>query len=259
MRKLKPTYKRLFTAIGIAIYFMVAIGFSRGEAYQQRCTSVKVEILDSNENMFISAEDINDILDKNELNVMGYPIKKINSLIIEKEIEKNPSIQTAHVYGNVKGSINVRIKQRKPIIRIMSDKSSYYIDIYGKLMPLSNNYTARVIPVTGYINRSYKDYKNSNLQSEKSDSLLRQIYLLAECIRVDKYWSVMCDQIRVDKNLDLNLIPKIGAKSILLSNKSEYYNDLKTLTTFYKEVLPVVGWEKYKSINLQYNKQIVCK
>ena len=260
MRKLKPIYKIIFTAIGVAIYIILALSFSTSKAYQKRCRSIKVEILDSNINMFVSAKDVNIILAKNELNVMGYPVKKINSLIIEKEIEKHPSIEIAHVYGNVKGSINVRIKQRTPIVRIMPDKGSgYYIDSKGKLMPLSSNYTARVIPVTGYIDRSLKDFRTENLQSVQSDTLLRQIFLLANCIIKDKYWSAVCDQIFIKKNNDIVLIPKIGAKKILLSSNGNYLKDLKTLTTFYKEVLPVIGWEKYKSINLQYNKQIVCK
>lgn len=260
MRKLKRTYKLLFISLGLLIYFTVAISFTNSKANKQRCTKINVEIIDNNTNMFVSATDVNKILDKNELNVMGYPVKKINSLTIEKEIEKHPSIEIAHVYGNIKGSINVRITQRTPIVRIFPPNGrSYYIDFNGDLMPLSSNYTARVIPVTGNIKRSYKDHRNTNLYSDKSDTLLKQVFLLASCITKDKYWSAMCDQIIIKENKDILIIPKIGTKKILLSRKGDYLNDLKTLTTFYKEVLPVVGWEKYKSINLQYNKQIVCK
>jgi len=260
MKKLKPKYKSIFVATGIVIYMLFALSFSKHKAYEQRCTKVNVEILDSTENMFVSAKDIDKIIAQNELNVIGYPVKEINSLVIEEEIEKHPSIETVHVYGNVKGSINVRVEQRNPILRILSNEgNNYYIDDKGKLMPLSDNYTSRVLVVTGDIDRNYKDFKNQDYSSVKSDSLLHQIFVLSSLIKADKYWAAMCDQITVNKAQELVLIPKIGAKRILFGNGQDYPKYLKTLTTFYKEVLPVVGWGKYKSIDLQYNQQIVCK
>jgi len=154
----------------------------------------------------------------------------------------------------------VRIKQRNPIVRIMSNNNNqYYIDEQGFLMPLSPNYTARVLIVTGYVDKAYKDYKTNDLTKLDSDTLLRNIFLLSKKIKENKYWSAMCDQVYVNKKHELIIIPKIGAKQILLGKETNYTKDLNTLTTFYKEVLPLVGWEKYKTINLQYNQQIVCK
>ena len=242
------------------IYTLFAFSFVANKAHNQRCVQVEVQVLDSNENMFISAKDIDKILSKNEFNIIGYPVKEINSLVVEKAIEKHPSIEKANVYTSVKGSINVRVLQRRPLVRILaSNGDSYYIDDKGLLMPLSDNFTTRVPIITGHIDRNYRDYKNQDLKEESADTLLRSLFLLSKELKNDKYWSAMCDQIYISKYQEINLIPKIGAKEILLNKEANFAGDLRILSTFYKEVLPVVGWEKYKSINLQFKQQIVCK
>lgn len=260
MRKLKPKYKTLFISISVLLYTVIALSFTDNKALQQRCVQVQVQVLDSNENMFISAKDIDKILKKNEFSIIGYPVKEINSLVVEKAIEKHPSIENAHVYTSVKGSINVRVLQRKPLVRILSSNGDgYYIDDKGLLMPLSKNFTTRVPIVTGYVDRNYRDFKNQDLKQESADTLLRNLFLLSKELKNDKYWSAMCDQIYISKYQEINLIPKIGAKEIILNQNRNFAEELRILSTFYKEVLPVVGWEKYKSINLQFKQQIVCK
>ena len=246
--------------MAILTYMFVALGFSENKASIQRCTEISVTVLDSNENMFISAIDIDKIIAKNEFSIMGYPLQEINTLVIEKAIEKHPSIETANVYTNLKGGIGVKILQRKPLIRIITNNgNSYYIDTKGKLMPLSKNFTTRVPIATGHINKNYRDFKNNNLNNELSDTLLQDLFLLSKRLKQDEYWSAMCDQIYISKQQEIILIPKIGAKEIILGQSRNFTQDLITLSSFYKEVLPVVGWEKYTSINLQYKQQIVCK
>jgi len=260
MKKLKPKYKTILISILVLLYTFVSLSFSSKKAMEKRCTGINVEVQDSDINKFISSKDINKILEKNEFNIVGYPIKEVNSLDIENVVKKHPSIENADVYANLKGSLNIVVRQRRPQVRIIqSNGDSYYIDNRGTLMPLSYNYTARVPIVTGFVNRNFKDFRNQKLEANSADTLLRRIYLLSKSIQNDKYWSAMCNQIYVSKNQDLILIPKIGAKEILLGKSINFDKYLATLTVFYTEVLSVVGWEKYKTINLQYNQQIVCR
>ncbi len=260
MRNLKPKYKTIFISIGIVLYMLVALSFSGSKAYQQNCIKVKVLVLDSSLNMFISSKDIDKILAQNEINIIGYPVKEINTLELEKLIETHPSIENANVYSTVKGNINVLVEQRKPLLRIMDDNGDgYYIDNQGLLMPLSTNFTTRVPVVTGNIKKYYQKYKNEELTKVGSDTLLQNLFSLGKELKKDKYWSAMCDQIYITREQNIKIIPKIGAHEIILGKNQDYKKDLRILTTFYTEVLPVVGWEKYKSINLQYKQQIVCK
>ena len=59
-------------------------------------------------------------------------------------------------------------------------------------------------------------------------------------------------------NGDLTLIPRVGNQKIhfgMLINSTE---KLANLYQFYKQAMPVKGWQTYSDISLKYNNQIVC-
>ena len=54
------------------------------------------------------------------------------------------------------------------------------------------------------------------------------------------------------------LIPRVGNQRIhfgMLVNSTE---KLANLYQFYKQAMPVKGWQTYSDISLKYNNQIVC-
>jgi cell division protein FtsQ len=260
MRRLKPKYKSLFIAIGLVLYFVVALSFTSSKAKEQRCTNIEFTVLDSNENMFISPKDIQKILSKNEFNIIGYPVTEINVLTIEKAIKTHPSIEEAYAYSCAKGRIHLSVDQRKPILRVLNKNgSSFYIDDRGLLMPLSRNYTARVPIATGNINKEYSEFYHQNLNSTDADSLLSSLYLFAMELENRPYWKAVCDQINIKEKNEIRMVPKMGCREIIFGQNRNFAKDFETLNTFYTEVLPVVGWDKYKTINLKYQQQIVCK
>ncbi|MBN2669697.1 MAG: hypothetical protein JXR60_10760 [Bacteroidales bacterium] len=260
MKALDTKYKRWLAVAGIGIYLLVALSFTHNKFKQIRCTHIDVNVLDSAKAMFISPKDITQLISKNEFNIIGYPLSDINTLVVERAITMHPSIKSAQVYSSVKGALKVAIQQREPIVRIMNKNGTgYYIDLEGDLMPLSDNYTARVPIINGAINKSYQKYKIQNFNQEKSDSLLQSVYRLSLAIYRNPYWNAMTDQLYTDNEQNISIIPKTGADQIFLGRTFDFDKDLNILTEFYNQVLPVVGWEKYKTINLKFNKQVVCK
>jgi cell division protein FtsQ len=55
------------------------------------------------------------------------------------------------------------------------------------------------------------------------------------------------------------LVPLIGDQKIILGNARRLENKFDRLKTFYKKAMPYVGWQQYRSINLKFNGQVVCK
>ncbi len=257
--KIRLKHKPLWYGLLIALYMVVSISFVHQKSDKQRCTQIDIEIADSSSHLFVSPKDIHRLLKENQFQISGYPIKNINDLEIENSIQTHPSIENAEVYKNYKGSLHILISQRKPIVRILDkEQNSYYIDENGKLMPLSENYTARVPVITGDFVRAYDKFKDVNLSVNTSDSLLYNLFSLSKELKNNGYWSALCDQIVVNSKNDIILIPKTGAKKIILGQNNNFAKSLEVLTEFYNQALPYVGWEKYKTINLKYNNQIVC-
>jgi cell division protein FtsQ len=68
-------------------------------------------------------------------------------------------------------------------------------------------------------------------------------------------------QVYVQKDGQFLLVPLVG-EQIIEFGKAEtdkvVEEKFSKLKVFYKEAIPYEGWEKYKSISLKYDKQIVC-
>jgi cell division protein FtsQ len=90
-------------------------------------------------------------------------------------------------------------------------------------------------------------------------TILRDIYSLVEYIDDDNFWSAQIDQIWIDQDNEIDLIPRVGNQVIHLGTIENLDGKLRNLAAFYEKVLPEVGWNKYSVINLEYKDEIVCK
>ena len=58
---------------------------------------------------------------------------------------------------------------------------------------------------------------------------------------------------------EFTLIPKIGDQKILLGKVMDAGQKLERLKIFYREGMPYEGWRKYKTIDVRFAGQVVCK
>ncbi|MBV6485091.1 MAG: hypothetical protein KFKLKKLM_01644 [Flavobacteriales bacterium] len=253
--------------ITLLILVIVAIGVIFGFADKAQSTQVfnkdnlKINIDYETENRFIDYEDI-----KNEvvyLKTAGVKyFDQLNALELERKIGNNSAVKDAQVYKTIDGKLNIDVKQRKPIVRIFSINDSYYMDEFGKLMPLSTKYTSRLMVVNGYVNEPFSIRYQLNY-SELTDTLasitlLDDIYILASYIDKSPFWRAQIEQVYVNKDFEFELIPKVGNHKIVLGGVDNLTTKLNKLMIFYKKGLSKTGWNEYSEINLKYKYQIVC-
>jgi len=89
--------------------------------------------------------------------------------------------------------------------------------------------------------------------------VLKDLYELANYMSKDQFLNPMIEQIYVDKKSEFVLVPKLGREKIELGSMKGYKEKLKNLEIFYKEGLRTIGWNKYKSISLKIDNQVVCE
>ncbi|MCK5823023.1 MAG: hypothetical protein KAG95_03405 [Bacteroidales bacterium] len=256
--------KEIIIWLSIITYLVIALSFVSEKEEQIHCSSVEVAIVDDSQNHFIKEDDVISMIYDKGGKLLGYPFDSINLAYLEELINNNPSIKKSEVYRTINGILKIDIEQRTPIVRIINfNNESYYIDEQGALMPLSNNYTARVLVVNGDINEPYQlNYSTDILSSSKNDELNRHcilcdIYNISKFIYNDEFWDSQIEQIYVKDN-EYKLIPRVGSQIILfggIENLEEKFVKLKAL---YEKGFLQVRWNKYKTINLKYSNQIIC-
>lgn len=242
---------------------IVVLGFARSkqvnQVFEKDNLAIKIDYVTPNR--FVDYEDV-----KNEITYLNVPgvkyLDHFNTLAIEKKIVNNPSIQDAQVYKTIDGKLNVIVTQRRPIVRVFSRNESYYMDEFGKLMPLSAKYTSRIMVVNGFISESFAKRYQLNYKTIVDTlarrTLLDDIYKLASYIDKSAFWSSQIEQVYVNKDLEFELIPTVGNHKIVLGGVDNLPVKFNKLMVFYKKGLPKTGWNEYSEINLKFKNQIVC-
>lgn len=226
------------------------------EIRQQRvlCKKIEININRDDENYFINKQDVYKILYSAGDSLIGTRIERIPVSLLERLIRMNKYVEDADVFIDIKGRLQVNIEQRKPMLRIMnSTNQSFYIDEKGGKMPLSSLYTANVLIANGNIAEHY-DGKNDSISSV----LLRSLFYLTNVIRHDKFWDAQVEQIYIEPNQDIVLIPRVGDHKIIFGDTSNAIEKFENLLVFYQKALPKVGWQTYHTINVKFKGQLVC-
>lgn len=215
------------------------------------CKDVKVYI--PGNQYFIDREEVDNILKIHRHKLVGRRMDDIDIHDLEEKLKANPFIESAMVYADMDGVIRVKISQRQPVVRVMNQfDQNFYIDQNGLKIPLSDNFTARVIAANGYIDEIFGK-KVDTLHTD----IAKQILKAANFISRDSLWSAQVAQIYVNQNHEIELIPRVGTNRIMLGNADSLESKFGNLYTFYKKAIPQVGWDRYKTINIKYGNQVV--
>ena len=236
----------------LAFYLVMAItSWNTPDKKHHICTKVNINISDSNNSGFLSAEEIKAILEKDKL----YPLNRQLSSIEPRKIEE---ALTAQCYITENGHINIRISQRMPIIRIKNNKGEdYYLDDNGGILP-NSKYTSDLIIATGDISKWFAHFA---------------ITPMAKAINKSEFWLNQIEQINVRPDRGIELVPRVGNHIIFIGylpiRRNKAANDkgidefvtkkLERTEKFYRYGLSQAGWNKYSYIDVEFDNQIICK
>jgi cell division protein FtsQ len=194
------------------------------------------------ENLFVKAETVNKLLIENKQDASTIRKDKLDLNKLEKSICKSPMIEKSEVFVTIDGVLKAVVKQKTPIARIFDKNGSFYIDYQGTVMPLSDEFTARVPLVLGEINKA------NNVELNK---LLRFIY-------DDEFLKKNIIGIAVLSNGGLKMTNRnfnyeIEFGSII--NVERKFNNYKA---FFQKAVLDSSLYNYKKINLRFTQQVVC-
>ncbi|WOD44364.1 cell division protein FtsQ/DivIB [Hwangdonia lutea] len=220
------------------VVFLFAFSSSRNG--QRAVSKPQVKFIGEN-NLFITNEAVSKLLIQKYNGVKNVPKETLVLNELENALKSNPMIKTAEVYVAVNGTLNAEIEQKTPIARV-STNASYYIDDEGSYMPLSNNYSARVPLVTGYV--------------EKNN--LKNVYKVARKIRNDDFLKKNVIEIHQTANEKIYLKLRQCNFLVQLGNVNFLDKKINNLKAFYQKNQKDKTLNNYSKVNLQFENQVVC-
>jgi cell division protein FtsQ len=243
-----------------ALYLLVMPAYLTSKTNAMICNGIDIDIADSSDYHLVSKLDIRNLVSSGGPRIIGAPANAISLGEIETRLARLRELRVAEAYLTIDGKLHVYANQRNPVMRLMADGGDYFVDDDGVVFRRKKLYTPRLQVVEGNIKVTSQMLNGvSVLDTAIKNSILKDVFDLVEYIRNDDFWSAQIDQIYVDSNDEIDLIPRVGNQIVHLGSAENFKGKLRYLGAFYDKVLPEVGWNKYSLINLEFKDQIVCK
>lgn len=259
MLKKVLTYTGLvFLVLVLGAYFYFAAQLRRKSVDKEVCRTIKVTLLDSTQNRFVTKSEVIDIIE----NFAGHPVGKKNSEInlanIELLLNKRSAIKQAQASLHSNGTLAINITQRRPLLRIHTENGGFYVDETGYIFPLVESFSSYVPIVSGHIPLDL-NVDHRGMATENEGKWIEKLVALGTYLNDNMFWNAMIEQIYIAENGDVVLCPKVGNLEVIFGDFNNIEEKFHRLLAFYKNIAPHEGWRKYSSVNLKYKKQIVCK
>ena len=190
-----------------------------------------------NSSYFISVDSI-----RNSINKYILTSKDSISLSrIEQEIDKNTYVEKSQVYMKIGQELNVDIKQKEPIARVITSDSIFYLDKNSNFMSLSKLKSSNVPLIFGF--------------SEYSD--LKYLTEISLMIINDEFLNKNISQIFIKDDQKIDLKMRGNNTIIEFGNNNRLKNKIQNLKAFYNRAISKNEIDKYKKINLRFENQVV--
>jgi cell division protein FtsQ len=219
----------------VSIFF----AFSSSQNNAKPISEVEVSFIGDN-NLFISKTKVDKLLIQNNDYIKCVSKDILDLKALENKLSSHDMIENSEVYISINGILKIDIKQRNPYARVISDPS-FYIDNNGTKMPLSDNYSARVLLVHGLNDESKIDY----------------VFKLIKTIRDDEFLNLNVTDILINKS-DISLRVRNCNFEVLVGDLNNLETKIKNFKAFYQKAYRDKILNNYKKVNLQFNNQIVC-
>lgn len=186
---------------------------------------------------FIDEKDIRDIVKKEN---PGGRVGDVNIPSLEKKINALPAVDSANVYLNLNGSLNLDIRQRVPVFRLSKNGRDFYVDAKGTEFPISKNYSHPCMLVTG------------NVQKEEYVKLAELVRKIDQDDFSRKYF------IGISKDGgSYNLLTSDGNYKVEIGDLDNIVFKVKGFKTFVEKYLVYQDPRKYSKVSVRFDNQIV--
>ena len=225
------------------IFLVLSLIFSIGVLYASNLKNnsriinkIHVKIT-PNSSYFISADSIRNTINKYILTYKD----SISLSKIEQEIDKNTYVEKSQVYMKIGQELNVDIKQKEPIARVITSDSIFYLDKNSNFMSLSKLKSSNVPLIFGF--------------SEYSD--LKYLTEISLMIKKDEFLNKNISQIFIKDDQKIDLKIRGNNTIIEFGNNNRLKNKIQNLKAFYNRAISKNEIDKYKKINLRFENQVV--
>lgn len=229
--------------VGFTIYF----AYSQKEA--ARCKTIVV-FISPNSPRFMDEEEITGMIEKSGEPIIGHRLSDINIEKLEAKLSTFTTLKDVEIYRKIEahglsfnGKLVINVGERTPVLRLKTAAEDYYLDMQGIKIPVSSKYIERIMIASGII---------------PDETVKNNLLKMADFVNKDPFWRAQIEQVLVQPNGELLLIPQVGDYLIEFGKPEDYELKFRNLKAVYQQGFKNFGWNKYKAISVKFQNQVVC-
>lgn len=236
------------------IVLISAIGFTTAKQEFKTVKHVKIHIDQNYKHEFIDEQDVMNLMTSSGRDeLVDKEVRLVNLKELERRIKKNTFAYSAHVHKDLKGDLHVNVSQCHPIARVVMPSGDFYVSDKGTILPMSEKFTARVPVVSGHMTGKLlrQDFAN--------DTVTAQFFKFFQIIEEDKFLQAIIAEIDLSASGDVVIYPQIGKQYFVFGDLEDLEYKILKMKIFYKNILPVKGWNFCEKVNLKFKDQIITE
>lgn len=249
MKPLKRPAKIMLILLSAAVLAVLVI-FANVARSRSQVRGIEVVIRYGDTPRLVGSQVVVDTVLRHMPNLLQLSVKNVDCKRVASVARRVPFLTKVSASVSVGGKVVVHAEQRRPIVRLYYGPREFYIDRDGALFPPSALGFCDVLVASG-----------SFSEPMRVDSLNAQtsaIWKLACFLDTEKNYRDLIDQIYIERDGDMMMVPKVGDHVIELGTVGDLENKFSNLLTFYRKGMPRAGWDTYSKISLKFKGQVVC-
>lgn len=223
---------------------------------QVLCRKLKVELKGSGRENFVSTEDLEAEVKAEFGDFRGRRLSEIDLCSVERFVDSRSAVLKSEVYVTRDSCLNILVSQRHPVLRLLKDGCGCYCDDQGKLFPLQGKTSARVLTVDGDIPLDLS--RNGRPASERQSRWLDKLVSFAIYVR-DEGWAGRVSSVRVNGKGELFIYMTDSPEVFIFGTPDDIEAKFGRISKWYTAVKPSLGDKRYRSVNVKFDRQLVCR
>lgn len=223
------------------------------------CKGLEVAILDSLENSFVSKADVRKYLDKEYGRYVGEKLDSLDLVKIEKIIDGRSAVKKSQAYVTKDSLLRIEVTQRKPVVRFQKKEGGFYADADGYIFPLQVSYASHVQIIDGDIPLAANSGYKGEIENPREREWFENVMDVVRFIEGSRTWKGKIVQIHVEKNGEIVLVPRGGRQVFRFGQPVQVAEKFDKMEMYYSHIVPEKGSEAYKTVDVRFADQIVCR
>ena len=226
----------------LVAYIVIIVPVINSAERNDTFTALKIDIDSKGHLNFLKSEDVNQLLGDLDSKLDTLKRKNLNTRELEKTLNECNRVERSHCQILNDGTLLIEVTPIEPVARIFDGKGSVYVNAEGKRIEASPSFHVDVPVIT--------------TKSVANMKMVKKLLPFLREIKTNPEANALVSSLHIDERGDIIVIPNVLGHVINFGDTTQIADKLERLRVFYKEIMPIRGWNAYDTISVKWSGRI---